>query len=59
MATEAGVSIDAFLQGNALDLSEIESDGYDSVLLMGPLYHLLENAQRVQATEEAIRSYLA
>jgi ubiquinone/menaquinone biosynthesis C-methylase UbiE len=54
-ATEAGVSLDAFEHGNALDLSRFAADSFDAVLLMGPLYHLLEQAERVQALAEATR----
>ncbi|THV24308.1 class I SAM-dependent methyltransferase [Glycomyces paridis] len=42
------------LVGDARDLP-FEDDAFDAVLLMGPLYHLTERAQRVQALAEARR----
>lgn len=42
-------------QGNALDLSMYGDETYDLVLLMGPLYHLKDPADRRQAIEEAKR----
>jgi SAM-dependent methyltransferase len=52
---EAGVSLDSFIQGSAVDLSDFETDTFDSVLLLGPLYHLLESDDRAQAVSEAAR----
>ena len=43
------------VQGNALDLSRYESDSFDIVLLFGPLYHLHEEADKLQCIEEAKR----
>ncbi len=42
-------------QGNACDLSLIESDTYDIVLLLGPMYHLFNNEDKHKALSEAIR----
>lgn len=42
-------------RGNALDLTGFESDSYDVVLLLGPLYHLYTPADKRRALEEAIR----
>lgn len=42
-------------QGNALDLSGFESNVYDAVLLLGPLYHLYTEADKRRALAEAIR----
>jgi S-adenosylmethionine-dependent methyltransferase len=55
-ATEAGVSLDAALYANALDLSVLAPSAYDAVLLLGPLYHLLTQAERAQAVREAARA---
>lgn len=42
--------------GNALHTSDIlQADSYDGVLLLGPLYHLLEEGERVTAVENALR----
>jgi len=43
------------LQGNALDLSKFADESFDVVLLMGPLYHLKEAADRDCAIAEAKR----
>ena len=43
------------LQGNALDLSAFADGSFDVVLLMGPLYHLKEAADRDRAISEAKR----
>lgn len=43
-------------EGNACDLSFLESDYYDIVLLLGPMYHLFDDADRHRALSEAIRT---
>ena len=52
---EARVTLDRTIHGNALDLSPLAADSFDAVLLMGPLYHLLEAPLRLQALREAAR----
>jgi S-adenosylmethionine-dependent methyltransferase len=52
-AAEYGVSLAGFVHGNALDLSGIPST-FDVILLMGPLYHLIAEADRKKAVEEAL-----
>ena len=47
-------SID-LVQGNALDLSRYDSDSFDVVLLLGPLYHLHGEADKLRCIEEAKR----
>lgn len=42
-------------QGNALDLSKLEDDCYDITLLLGPMYHLFEESDKLLALKEAIR----
>jgi len=42
-------------QGNALDLSMFESDTFDLVLVLGPLYHLYTLEDKRQAISEALR----
>ncbi|MFN2564116.1 MAG: class I SAM-dependent methyltransferase [Gemmatimonadaceae bacterium] len=39
---------------DARDLHTVPSTGFDAVLLMGPLYHLVFEADRVQAVRQAI-----
>lgn len=42
-------------QGNAIDLSMIESNSFDVTLLFGPMYHLLDEKDRIKALSEAKR----
>lgn len=42
-------------EGNACDLRFLSSDTYDMVLLLGPMYHLFEDAHKHRALCEAIR----
>ncbi len=42
-------------KANALDLSAFESDSYDLVLELGPVYHIHNLEDRVKAIKEAVR----
>lgn len=42
-------------EGNACDMSAFESDTYDIVLLLGPMYHLFTDKDKHCALNEAIR----
>ena len=42
-------------QGNAKDLSAFADDTYDITLLLGPMYHLFTEEEKLQALSEAIR----
>lgn len=42
-------------QGNAKDLHEFSDDTYDLTLLLGPMYHLFTEEEKLQALSEAIR----
>lgn len=42
-------------QGNALNLHMLESEGYDMVLLLGPMYHLYTLDDHRKAFSEALR----
>ncbi len=53
-ARQYGVKINA-MQGNTLDLSRFPDDSFDTVFLMGPLYHLMNEETRLQAVREAKR----
>ena len=53
-ARQYGVKINA-VQGDALDLSRFADDTFDTVFLMGPLYHLMNEENRMQAIREAKR----
>ena len=54
LAQEHGLSAMTAVLGDARDLPEI-GDSCDAVLMLGPLYHLTERADRVQALREAVR----
>lgn len=43
-------------KGNAVDLDFIDSDAYDIVLLLGPMYHLFSEGDKSKALAEAIRA---
>jgi len=42
-------------QGNAKELSDFCNDTYDITLLLGPMYHLFTEEEKIQALSEAIR----
>ena len=42
-------------QGNAVDLSGFESESYDITLLLGPMYHLFTEEEKLKALSEALR----
>ena len=48
-AAEAGVELAAVIHANVLALPGLPEEKYDAVLLLGPLYHLLEQAERETA----------
>jgi ubiquinone/menaquinone biosynthesis C-methylase UbiE len=54
-AAQAGVYLFDCQQGTATDLSRFPDQSFDTVLLMGPLYHLLEENERRAALVEAYR----
>ncbi len=51
-AEEFGVTIKAY-QCDARDLSALNLDSFDNVLVMGPLYHLFEESDRAKCILEA------
>ena len=42
-------------QGNALDLNKIADNTFDITLVLGPMYHLYNDADKQQAISEALR----
>lgn len=54
-AAEAGVKLADFVQADALDLSAFPEAGFDSALLLGPLYHLHQPEERRIALRQAHR----
>ncbi|MBN1260893.1 MAG: methyltransferase domain-containing protein [Anaerolineae bacterium] len=54
-AAAAGVTLAGIEHGSATDLSRFPDGVFDAVLLMGPLYHLLDPNDRLQALQESAR----
>src|SRR5512133_3850328 len=54
-ARETGIRLDGAFAKNALDLSDFSSKTFDAALLMGPLYHLWQESERLQCLREARR----
>lgn len=54
---EAGLAdqVTAYEQGCATDLSSFADEGFDGVLVMGPLYHLVVEEDRLAAVRESLR----
>jgi ubiquinone/menaquinone biosynthesis C-methylase UbiE len=53
-ATESGVALGSITQGDARHL-DVPSNIADAVLLLGPLYHLVERSDRLKALQECRR----
>lgn len=43
------------IEGNALDLSVFADDAFDMTLVLGPMYHLFTNKNKLKALKEAVR----
>ena len=54
-AREAGMRLAGAMRADAVDLAQVPPEKYDAALLLGPLYHLIEEAGRKQAVAEAAR----
>jgi S-adenosylmethionine-dependent methyltransferase len=54
-AAEAGVTLSRVSKADARDLKQFDDGAFDAVILMGPLYHLLEETDRRLSVEEAVR----
>jgi len=54
-ADEAGVMLAGARKADARDLTAFADASFDSVLLMGPLYHLLDESDRQRAVHETVR----
>lgn len=54
-AAEAGVELAGSFRADARELGVFGDETFDAVLLMGPLYHLLEHGERLRAVREARR----
>jgi S-adenosylmethionine-dependent methyltransferase len=55
-AADAGVALSQIVEADARDLSRFADASFDAVLIMGPLYHLLEEPDRARAIAEAVRA---
>lgn len=53
-SAERSVELEYYIHGNALELEEYEQK-YDVILLMGPLYHLINESDRKAAVDGALR----
>jgi S-adenosylmethionine-dependent methyltransferase len=54
-AAEVDVELEAFVHANALDLTALPEASFDAALLLGPLYHLLQEEERRKALQQASR----
>ncbi len=56
-AADAGVGdrVEGYEQGEASDLGRFVDEGFDVVLVMGPLYHLIDEGERLAAVRESLR----
>ena len=54
-AKDAGVNLTESVHGTATDLSQFPDNHFDMVLLLGPLYHLANQWEQLQALLEAKR----
>jgi len=52
---ELGLQAEAVLCGDARDLTTLPTAAFDGALLMGPLYHLVDEAGRAQALAKLLR----
>ena len=53
-AAQAGVTLQSAAVGDARDLGAYEVGGYDLVLVLGPLYHLLDPLERDSVIEQSL-----
>ncbi len=54
-AAEAGVDLQGYIHANALDLTAFPPASFAAALLMGPLYHLHQEADRLEALRQTRR----
>lgn len=53
-AAEFGVTLEAIVEADALDLPDTIAGMFDATLLFGPLYHLLDSGARARAISAAL-----
>jgi ubiquinone/menaquinone biosynthesis C-methylase UbiE len=49
------IDLEAIVEANALDLSQFDDASFDAALCMGPMYHLIEAADRARSAKELAR----
>ncbi len=54
-AQAAGVTLAQTIYANATHLDMLVAEQFDAVIMLGPMYHLLEEAERHAAVAEAVR----
>jgi 2-polyprenyl-3-methyl-5-hydroxy-6-metoxy-1,4-benzoquinol methylase len=54
-SAEAGVTLADVVEANVTDLSQFADASFDAVLCMGPLYHLIDEADRKHVVRELFR----
>ena len=52
---EAGLSAEGYYVKSALELEEFEDESFDGILVMGPLYHLHDEEERLKVLSEVYR----
>jgi ubiquinone/menaquinone biosynthesis C-methylase UbiE len=52
---DVGARVEGYEQGEASDLGRFADERFDAVLVMGPLYHLIDEADRLAAVRESLR----
>lgn len=50
-----GLSAEQLMVGDARDMSVLASESFDAALLMGPMYHIVEPAERAGVLRELVR----
>lgn len=53
-SAEKGIILEDYIHGNALELDQYDGE-YDVILLMGPLYHLIDTDDRINCIQGALR----
>jgi len=54
-SAEAGAELQDIVEVNATDLSRFGDASFDAVLCMGPLYHLIDENDRIRVVQELLR----
>ncbi|MFW6270968.1 MAG: class I SAM-dependent methyltransferase [Bacillota bacterium] len=53
-AKQRGINLEDYIQGNALNLSDMVAEKFDVVLCMGPLYHLTDEDERKEVIKQCL-----